>query len=398
MKSILIALLIFGSFIGHTQNRFTRLSEKAEISVITIGPGPELYDSFGHTALRVHDPESQLDIVFNYGRFDFNTPNFYTKFARGKLLYLLGVATFDDFISDYKEQRRWVKSQVLNIRYTEKLTLFDFLKNNAKQENRAYLYDFFYDNCATRPIDAINSILNNQVVFDYRDFPDERTHRKLIRENVPWNSWGSLGMDVAIGSVTDKPATKEDYLFLPNYTMAAIDKADVMRNNILYPLVLRTETLFEPTEENIYKERFITSPLILLGLLSLLLVYKTYKDYKDNKGIYFLDTTVLITTGCIGILIALLWFGTDHSSTKWNYNLLWAFPFHIIAGFVITKANPPKWIYPYMKLALIFMALLCFHWVVGIQGYAYALIPLLIALSIRYIYMIYELRKIRDAS
>ncbi|WP_299684272.1 DUF4105 domain-containing protein [uncultured Dokdonia sp.] len=393
--SILVLVFLFITNL-QAQNQFKRLSENAEISLITIGPGPELYDSFGHTAIRVHDDAIGIDWVFNYGRFNFNTPNFYMKFARGKLLYTLWVTPYDDFIEDYIYQRRWVKEQVLALNRQEKKQFFDFLKNNARDENREYLYDFFFDNCATRAVDATVISLDKQLEVDYSSFPEGYTHRDLIRHNVHWNTWGMLGMDIAIGSVTDRLATKEEYAFLPDYTMEAFANSKISDGTTERPLVLKTETLHTPEEENTYKESFIISPIIIISLLALLLLYKTYKDNTNERSLNFIDTLVFIFTGVIGILLAFLWFGTEHSTTKWNYDLLWAFPFHLIAGFVIRKARPPKWIYPYVKLSIILLALLCFHWIVGVQRFAYALIPLLLALTVRYLYMLKMIKKARN--
>lgn len=380
---------------SQAQNSTLQLSSEAQISLITIGPGPELYDSFGHTAIRVKDPRRNIDWVFNYGRFNFNTPNFYLKFAKGQLLYTLWVTPFNEFIEDYKYQRRWVKEQVLALDTQEKKRYFDFLKNNAKDENREYQYDFFYDNCATRPVDALTIAMNGQLHINYSSFPEGFTHRDLIRNNVHWNTWGMVGMDVAIGSVTDRPATKKEYAFLPNYTMEAFAHSKIIHENTEKPLVSETKSLFIPEKENTYKELFIISPIVIIGLLSLILLYKTYKDYKNERSLGFVDSLMLFFTGCVGILLAFLWFGTEHSTTKWNYNLLWAFPFHLIASFVIRKATPPRWIYPYMKLSVIMLALLGFHWIVGVQRYAYALLPLFIALTVRYIYMLKVIKQTR---
>ena len=380
---------------SQAQNSTLQLSSEAQISLITIGPGPELYDSFGHTAIRVKDPRRNIDWVFNYGRFNFNTPNFYLKFARGKLLYTLWVTPFDEFIEDYKYQRRWVKEQVLSLDTQEKKRFFDFLKNNAKDENREYQYDFFFDNCATRPVDALTIVMGEQLNINYSSFPEGFTHRDLIRNNVHWNTWGMVGMDIAIGSVTDRHATKKEYAFLPDYTMEAFANSMIVNGNTEKPLVSSTEDLYTPEKENTYKELFITSPIVIISILSLLLLYKTYKDRKNERLVGFVDSFVLFCIGCIGILLAFLWFGTEHTTTKWNYNLLWAFPFHLIASFVIRKATPPRWIYPYMKLSVIMLALLGFHWTVGVQQYAYALIPLFIALATRYMYMLKVIKKSR---
>ncbi len=389
---ILVSILIF--LIGYnsaSQNRITPLSTNAEISVITIGPGPELYDSFGHTAVRVHDPRRGLDIVFNYGIFDFDTPNFYGKFAQGKLLYKLGVSPFDDFLSNYVAQERSVRSQKLQQSAKEKQALFSFLVENAKEENSKYLYDFLYDNCATRPANAINNIYAKGVFDNFQPEPEGLTHRQLIQNNVPWNSWGSFGMDIAIGSVTDRPVHKDAYLFLPKYLEEALSKAKSSNGNLAEPV----EILYNPKTPNVYRENWITSPLIVFLLLGLLILYRTITDRKKNKGITVLDKTLLIITGVIGILLALLWFATEHAPTKWNYNLLWAFPFHLFAGFVLRKNQNKKWLYPYIKLALIMLALMVFHWIVGVQRFPLVLIPLLLAIAYRYNYTLREIKKTR---
>ena len=45
-------------------------------SLITCDAGEDIYTIWGHTAIRVVDSMNQTDIVYNYGSFDFNTPNF----------------------------------------------------------------------------------------------------------------------------------------------------------------------------------------------------------------------------------------------------------------------------------------------------------------------------------
>lgn len=386
---IFVCIFLYSSWNLLSQNRVARLSPDAEISVITIGPGPELYDSFGHTAVRVRDARRGMDAVFNYGLFDFDTPNFYTKFAQGKLLYRLGVSPFDDFLSNYIAQQRSVSSQKLLQSPVEKQALFEFLANNAKEENSRYLYDFLYDNCATRPAQAINSVYKQDIFKEFKPDPPGLTHRQLIQKNVPWNTWGSFGMDIAIGAVTDRPVSNEAYLFLPEYFKDALATAQGPEGNLAEPAVL----LFDPTTPNVYKERWITGPFVVFLLIAILLIYLTYKDYKQQRGITILDKLILAITGIIGILLALLWFATDHAPTKWNYNVLWAFPFHLLAAIAIKKTINKKWLYPYMKLALILLVLLSVHWMMGVQGYPIVLLPLLIAIAGRYLYILSQLKK-----
>ncbi len=135
-------LLFFISIFGYSQN--IKLSPSAELSVITCGPSDEdLYATFGHSAFRIQDIPNKIDRVYNYGTFNFNTPNFYTKFVRGKLLYQLSAYDFSSFLYSYHQEERWVRGQVLDLTPEDVQKVFDFLENNAKPENRLYKYKFF---------------------------------------------------------------------------------------------------------------------------------------------------------------------------------------------------------------------------------------------------------------
>ncbi|MEZ4874024.1 MAG: DUF4105 domain-containing protein [Flavobacteriaceae bacterium] len=301
------------------------LSEDAEISIITIGPGKNLYDKFGHCAFRVKDEANNIDWAYNYGTYDFNTPNFYTKFAQGKLNYTLSVSYFQPFLEMYEEENRWVKQQVLNLSYSEKNDLFHYLQNNAKPENKEYLYDFLYDNCATKIRDVLVSVLGKKLHYNDSFVTQPYTFRQLIQKNVPVNSWGSLGMDIAIGAVVDQPATPWEYQFLPQYVYEAAATATLSAKEGTEPLISKTATLFSnsPKEE---KNNFFLSPLFVFGCISLLILFITFKDLKNNRRSRYLDGILFFTTGILGIFMLLLWFATDHSTTANNYNILWAFP------------------------------------------------------------------------
>lgn len=394
MRNVLAIAFLFFAGLIFGQQKYTQLSPEAEINLITIGPGQLLNDSFGHNAIHVRDASLNIDAVFNYGRFDFDTPNFYLKFARGKLPYSVGIDSYENFEYGYKLQQRWIESQELNITQAEKQEIFEFLVNNAKEENKYYKYDFFYDNCSTRPFYIIKNLVDG-LEMNYAHQEPGLTHRDLIHQYVPWNTWGSLGIDVALGSVIDRAATPEEYLFLPNELMYAFAKAEIKNPSGSKPLIKNTKTVFTPTVTHNYSTTFLVSPLFILGLLAIVILYKTYRDYKRSSKIGWLDVLILLVTGIIGVLVSFLWLGTDHTATAWNYNLLWAFPFHILAAFVIKQSNPPQWIYPYMKLATILMCLLFFHWIVGVQSYAWALLPLLIALTVRYWFILRNLKVIR---
>jgi len=368
------------------------ISEEAEISIITVGPGKNLYDKFGHCAFRVRDPQNQLDWAYNYGTYDFNTPNFYTKFAQGKLLYQLTVAYFDSFLETYQEENRWVKAQVLNLTYSEKNALFHYLQNNAKPEHRDYKYDFFFDNCATKIRDVLVAVLGKELQYNDSFVKEAFTFRQLIQKNVRPNTWGSLGMDVATGAVIDKKATAWDYQFLPQYVYEAAAVATINRQGMEEPLVKTTQSLFENKPEK-QASHFLESPLFIFGILGFLLVFCTYKEARKNIRYRFLDGFIFFVTGLIGVFLLLLWFATDHSTTVMNYNVLWAFPISLLLAYWVSKKRPPKWMRRYLVLLVLMLLLLGLHSITGVQTFAIGLTPLFIALGIRYLYVLGFLKR-----
>lgn len=361
------------------------LSESSEISVLTIGPGRSLNDAFGHSALRIKDKKNKIDTVYGYGAFNFNTPNFYLKFAQGKLNYSISKDDFQSFFQTYTYFNRTVKEQVLNLSQTEKQKLYNFLVNNYKPQNRAYLYEFFFDNCATKIKDVTSIALNNSISFSEPENFQQETFRTLIHNNLNRNSWGSLGIDVALGSVIDRKATPEEHMFLPENIYRFFENATIKNSN--KPLVKESKTLYIKKNKT-NSSSFITSPLFVFGIIGLLILFITYKDNKKQKQSKWLDVILFSLTGLMGAFILLLWFATDHTGTHQNYNLLWAFVLNLFMIPQLLKKKASNWFIKYLKLLVILLCLLTLHWIIGVQVFAIALIPFLVALFVRYIYLI----------
>ncbi|MFL1012212.1 lipoprotein N-acyltransferase Lnb domain-containing protein [Flavisericum labens] len=382
-KTLLFLLLVFLSFSAFAQQN--QLSESAQISVLTVGPGASLNDSFGHSAFRIKDKKKGIDAVYGYGEYDFEAPNFYLKFAQGKLHYLISKTNFNRFFQVYVYFNRSIKEQVLNLSGEEKQRLYDYLINNYKPENRKYLYDFFFDNCATKIKDVVKVALNDSITFyppkDYK----EASFRTLIQNNLNRNSWGSLGIDIALGSVIDRTATAEQHMFLPENIYTFFENAAIKNNN--QPLVKQSRVIYAKKEIP-QTSSFFTSPLFILSIVSLFIIFITYKDYKSQTRYKWLDIALFSITGLIGIFILLLWFATDHLGTHQNYNLLWAFALNILVLGQLYKKKVSPWFKKYLKLLIILLCLLTLHWIIGVQVFAIGLIPLLIALFLRYIFLV----------
>jgi len=361
-----------------------QLSPEAKISVLTIGPGESLNDAFGHNAFRIEDKKLGIDVVYGFGEYDFDAPNFYLKFAQGKLNYLISRHNFSNFYNHYVRYNRTIEEQVLNLSIEENQKLLNYLENNYKPENRRYLYDFFYDNCATRIRDVANTVTKNNITFTSPENFKPNTFRALIHEHVGLNSWGSFGIDIALGSVIDKKATANEYMFLPKYIHTFFGNAKIKQTN---NLVKSSSTIFQK-KETTASSNFLFSPLMIMGLLALTILFITYKDYKKNRQSKWLDIIAFGVTGLVGILLLLLWFATDHSATAQNYNVLWAVPLNIIVIAQLFKPQVKNWFKSYLKFLIIMLCLLTLHWIIGVQVFAIGLIPLLIALIIRYVYLL----------
>lgn len=379
LLSLFFLVGIFSSFAFQIQ-----LSEDATVSVLTIGPGESLNDAFGHNAIRILDRKQGINFVYGYGEYDFDTPNFYLKFAQGKLNYLISRDDFHDFYKRYVYYNRSIKEQVLNLSTEEKRRLFEYLENNYRPENRRYLYDFFYDNCATRIRDVTEIVTKNQVEFHVPQNFEPKTFRALIHDHVGLNTWGSFGIDIALGAVIDREASEQQHMFLPKYIHTFFDTA---YSNERDKLVERSTVLYEkkdtPTSSN-----FLWSPLMIVGLISVLILFFTYKDYKSNSRNKYLDIVLFGLTGSIGVLLLLLWFATDHTATAQNYNVLWAVPLNIFVIAQVFKNQVNNWFKNYLKFLMIMLCLMTLHWIIGVQVFSIGLIPLMMALFVRYAYLI----------
>ena len=389
MTTTSFRLLFLICFISQTAlAQFPSLQKDAVISILTVGPGNNLNDSFGHSAFRIKNGKDNF--IFDYGRYDFNTPNFYTKFAQGKLNYLMGKNEFRDFIYAYKFYNRSIDEQILNLNFKDKQRLYQKLITNYKPENRPYLYDFFFDNCATRIRDVLNNSLGGKVVYNNPKGYADKTFRQLIQDNLNYNDWGSFGIDLALGSIIDQTAPAYDHMFLPENIHSFFGSATYNNKS----LISGSKTVYKAKkEDNTNWLAAITGPFVVITLLSLFILFVTYKNYKSQSLSVNLDLTIFSITGLVGVLILLLWFATDHEMTAYNYNLLWAMPLNLIATKNLLQNKLSVRFSKYMLFLILMLSLMLMHWIVGVQRFAPAMLPLIIALYVRFIYVMMFTKK-----
>lgn len=376
MKKI-TALLFFIASICQGQ---VTLSGQAEISVLTLGPWQgEVFTAFGHSAIRVYDPLNGIDAAFNYGVFDFDDPNFYLNFARGNNMYMLGVFNYRHFRDAYVAENRYIHEQILNLRSDEKQKLFDFLEWNSRPENRKYLYDYFYDNCATKIPEVMLKVFGDSVVFDGSYITTDYSIRDLTDLYLQEQPWGDLGIDVGLGLPTDKIATPYEYMFLPDYVESGFAHASILHNGTREPLVKRTNVVYESVPEE--NAAGIFRPVIVFSLFLLLIIFISYRDLRRKKLTAYVDAVLFTILGVLGVCLLLLWTATSHQAAAMNFNLLWALPTHLIG--VAALRRRPKWLKKYFLVVTILTALLLLLWAAIPQNLNDGLIPLVIAAGLR---------------
>lgn len=362
-----------------------KLSVYSEVSIVTAAPGPELYEAFGHAAIRIKDPVLQIDVIYNYGMFDFNAPNFYSNFVKGKLLYSLARYNFAYFLESYKKDKRWVKQQVLNLTEDEKQLFFMYLENNALPENAAYLYDPYFNNCATKLRDITTAILGNKIGFTDEHLEQNLSFRELMNKEIHANTWGNFGINLALGNKLDEKATLEQYMYLPKYVNSIFNQSILYVRNQPENLVKREDLLLD-FEDQKPKISFL-NPFLIFGIFSLMGLLITFLDFKKHKRTKWLDFTILFSSGIAGVLIVFLSFFTDHSTTPNNFNILWAFAPNFILAFLMLKTNQQKWVRYYFILLTFLLLTIPILWVLETQLFPIAAIPLLILLFIRYLFL-----------
>ncbi len=379
---ISLFLLILNSPVSFAQKFGTVLSDSSKISLLTCSPGDELYSVFGHSAVRVTDPVNKIDVVFNYGTFDFSDPNFYTNFVKGRLNYILSLSYYNRFKVEYDMEERWIYEQELRINKTQRQFLFDSLLTNYQPENRYYLYDFFFDNCATRIRDIFVESFPNQVSFDYTSLEQGKTFRELLQPYLVEKPWARFGIDLALGVLADRTAEPWDYMFLPDHMLTVFEHATLNSDSTLHPFTLPTETLLSGKVRN-EKEAF-NQPLFLFLIVLLIGIVLSFFDYRKKKLSRWFDTIILLLTGILGVVIVFLWFFADHSVTPWNLNVLWANPLYLLAIpllLVNRMARLASW---YFMGNFILLILVIVTWFFNPQQLPVEAFPITLLLAIRF--------------
>ena len=283
------------------------------ISLLTVAPGEELYARYGHTAVRVVDAEQQLDICFNYGLFDFRAEHFYYKFVRGLTYYQLGVEDTRSFIISNAMEGREVYEQHLNLSEEQAEAVKEALLTNYRPENREYLYNFVFDNCATRPYYVIANAIGDSILSAYRGW-EGKTYRQILQYYTGKHSWADFGTNMLFGRRADVPMHGLDRVFLPEQLMLYLADAHTSQGKaIVDHQQLGT---FAPPVVKWYETWYVGVVLFIL-LMAALSIY----DRRRGKMTWWVDVVLGVVYVLLLAIVVFLTFFSIHPLVGFNWRL-----------------------------------------------------------------------------
>ena len=332
---------IFCLFMGVVFSVQSQSTDSIRFSLLTCAPGTEIYSLFGHTAIRYENYTRRIDVVFNYGMFSFNTPNFIFRFVAGETDYQLGITPYSYFEAEYAMRGSSVYQQVLNLTQSEKERLLTILENNYLPENRIYRYNYFYDNCTTRARDKIEECIEGKVV--YPDSLSGKSYRSIVHEFTAGSPWGEFGIDLCLGAEADKEINKGQQMFSPFYMKYYASNAYIVdAGGSRRPLIL-DETKIVDVEPEEVQPGFILSPLMCGALFLALCVVMAWGQWKTQRIWWGWDIVLYGLQGLAGCIIAFLFFFSVHPTVGSNWLLILFNPIPLLyLPFMVYKAVKRK--------------------------------------------------------
>lgn len=307
-----------------------------QVSLVTIYPGSNLYEIYGHTELRVTD--SLSDTYYNYGLFDFNAPHFVYRFVAGETDYMCGGLPGYVALREYMGSGRKVVEQVLNLTPSQARQVRQLLAVNCQPENATYRYKFLSDNCATRPRDIIERVLGKSLHYHVAAGEKPESYRDIMSQyngNYPWEAFG---IDLALGLSADTVIGYRAKLFIPMHLMSAVATATVTRpGGREEPLVTATRVLNPGSDQGaiLPPTPWWATPLALAVLLLAATCYVTWRDLRRGRLSRLYDSVLFLVYGLAGCIVYFLIFVSTHESTSPNLDGLWLHPFYLLPAAMV---------------------------------------------------------------
>ena len=304
---------------------------EVKVSVLTCSPGEEVYSLYGHTALRCLNTSTGEDLVFNYGLFDFNTPNFTWRFVLGETDYWVGCTYYSDFVREYELRGSGIVEQVLDLTDVEATNLFMLLRENINPKNRVYRYRYLDNNCTTKVRDIILEALKGNAAVIYKgDVESDVSYREALNVPAEGNPWYAFGINLLLGADVDKTPSREAMQFLPGNFMKDLDNAYIVgldgteRKLVAEKNILLKEKGKRAATCNNFTP-FNASLLLLLGTFIAMLC-----ELRKRKTYWGVDVALMLLQGLPGLLLLFMALFSQHPAVGNNWLLLLLNPLALV--------------------------------------------------------------------
>ena len=364
-------------------------AQEPRFSLLSCSPGDEAYSLFGHTALRYCDEARQVDVVYNYGYFSFDAPNFAWRFILGQTDYLVASVPYRIFIQEYVERGSSVVEQVLGLNPLQVERLRRALEVNCLPANRVYRYNYFYKNCTTMARDMLVNALGDGYSLVYGNEPRQMTLRQALASYTHTHPWYSFGIDLLMGSDVDKATTREELQFAPLNLMDDLATADIVDTggNVI-PAVNATAVLVH--ENKPVPARNNLTPFNVALLLLLLTFVAMLCELRSKRSFWGLDVMLMLLQGLSGALLLFMGLCSEHPAVDANYTILILNPLALLLL--------PFMLYRILKhrslavawVQVAFVVLFFLSGIIGLQHYPAPLYFFAVAILVRSLFHIYK--------
>lgn len=327
--SLACAVMLGASAASSQATRAEVPGSSLTVYLVTMGVGDDVWAKFGHNAIWIRDPKAGIDIAFNWGLFDFRQSDFIPRLARGNMLYSMAGFDMQDMLREYVATNRSVWAQELNLTLAQRLEVLQRALTNALPQNRFYTYDYYRDNCSTRPRDLLDSVLGGVIKSATANQLTNTTYRWHTQRLLADDPAPYFGIMLSLGHPADRKITKWEEMFLPLKLREYLREVSVRDSTgKLQPLVKSEVQVFAAhrAPENQVAPNY-TLPYTVVGILiaAFILALGFPAERGSRVAIRALGVVIplwALFAGLAGTGLVLAWTATNHVFMYRNENLL----------------------------------------------------------------------------
>lgn len=312
------------------------------VFLLTMDQGDEVWEKFGHNALLVRNEATGEEVAWNWGLFNFGDVDFIPRFLRGTMRYSMGGFPPDLMLREYIRADRTVYANEVRLSPSQAAELDAFVRWNALEENRHYIYDYFRDNCSTRVRDVLDQVLDGRLRAYFQDRVTPHSYRWHTRRLVQGTAWIDQGLSFLLGFRGDRPITEWEGMFIPMEMLELLEEFQVAvpgETGGPVPLLGPRQVVYQaarppaPATPPSFSFGFLVAGLSLSAALVGLTVRIVGGARRPGARILLAGLVLgwSLVAGALGVLLLTAWF-TDHVFIQWNLNLFYLSPLALPMG------------------------------------------------------------------